>query len=102
MSMPDRDSVTLNNPTGERFHAIKRAPRRSTPRILVEYDGPLAMLALDFGVGEPGQERKVLEVNRLGEFWFPEVMPPHELLSYRARAMPTGTVTIKVLWEEPK
>lgn len=99
--MPDQDLVTLSNPTAS-FHAIKRAPRRSTPRIIVEYDGPLAMLALDFGVGEPGQERKLLEVNRLGEIRFPEVIPPDGLLSYRARELPKGTVTIKVLWEEPK
>ncbi len=100
--MAEQDAVTLSNPTGERFHAIKRAPRRSTPRIIVEYDGPLAMLALDFGVGEPGQERKVLEVNRLGEFLAPEVIPPGGLLSYRARAIPRGEVKITVLWEEPK
>jgi hypothetical protein len=81
--MAEQDPVTLNNPTGERFHALKCAPKRSTPRIIVEYDGPLEALALDFGLGEPGQERKVLEVNKLGEFLLPEVMAPGGLLSYR-------------------
>jgi hypothetical protein len=69
---------------------------------MVEYDGREALVSLDIGLGEPGQERSVLSIARLGSFELPVPVQADELLSVRARGLPEGTVTIKVVWREPK
>jgi hypothetical protein len=90
--------VSLQQVSG-RFHSVARAPHASRPSIKVEHDhGPLVGMLLDFGVGKPGQERRVLEIAHPGTFRFPERIDEGELLYVRCRHLP-GEVRISVQWE---
>jgi hypothetical protein len=90
-------SVSLTRESGDSFHAVGRAPRRSKPRVSVEHDDGAVALTLDFGVGEPGRESTALTVTKLGVFTLP-VLSKNALVSVRGRDLPVGEVKITVGW----
>ena len=104
--MPDQKTATFSGPTDGHFHPLGRAPRASHPKIIVEYDGqgPFPPLfTLDIGVGEPGQEQSVLPIGGAGTFGLAAPVPARGLLSVRVQGLPAGrSVTIKVVWKDPK
>lgn len=103
--MPDQNAVSLSRPTEGRFRPLGRAPRTSRPRVIVEYDGQAAspmLFSLEIGLGEPGQERRILPITSSGSFKLPAPVRRGGLLSVCVRGLPEGTsVTIKVDWEKP-
>jgi hypothetical protein len=90
-------SLLLTRDSGDSFHAVGRAPKRSKPRVSVEHDDRAAALTLDFGVGERGREMIVLTVTKFGMFTLP-VLSKNELVSVRGRNLPVGEVKITVGW----
>ena len=103
--MPDQHAVRLSSPTEGRYQPLGRAPRTSQPRIILAYDGQAAspmLFSLEIGLGEPGQERRILPITSAGRFKLPAPVRRGGLLSVRVRGLPAGTsVTIKVVWEKP-
>jgi hypothetical protein len=78
---------------------MRRATANCRPTIMVSHNVLFADLLLDFAVGEPGQERKVLEVTRPGSFQFPEVVGVGQRVSVRVRkSIPPG-FKVEVRWE---
>jgi hypothetical protein len=61
-------SLSLTRDSGDSFHAVGRAPRRSKPRIYVEHDNRAVALTLDVGIGEPGHEESALTVMRSSRY----------------------------------
>jgi hypothetical protein len=103
--VPDQHAVSQSSPTEGRYQPLGRAPRRSQPRIIVAYDGHAAspmLFSLEIGLGEPGQERRILPITSSGSFKLPAPVRRGGLLSVCVRGLPEGTsVTIKVVWEKP-
>ena len=99
--MPDQHAVRLSSPTEGRYQPLGRAPRTAQPRIIVAYDGQAAspmLFSLEIGLGEPGQERRILPITSAGSFKLPAPVHRGGLLSVRVRGLPAGTsVTIKVV-----
>ena len=89
--MSNQLSLGPNDAT-ENYHELARAPRPSRPVIVVEYEGWPVLLAIDVAIGEPGRERKLFEIGRLGEFNFAENVQAGELISIRARHLPSGEI----------
>jgi hypothetical protein len=55
----------------------------------------------EFGLDEPGQERRILPITGSGRFELPASVRRGGLLSVRVHGLPAGTsVTIKVVWEK--
>jgi hypothetical protein len=60
------------------------------------------LFSLEIGLGEPGQERRILPITSSGSFKLSAPMRRGELLSVCVRGLPEGTsVTIHVVWEKP-
>lgn len=103
VDQPDRllERPTLVGPerASGRFLSVAAAPHASRPSIKIEHDhGSLVGVLLDFGVGQPGHQRPVLEVTRQGTFRFPELISLGELLWVRCRHLPVE-VRIFVQWD---
>jgi len=60
------------------------------------------LFSVEIGLGEPGQERRILPITNSGSFKLPAPVRRGGLLSVCVRGLPEGTsVTIKVDWEKP-
>lgn len=98
--MADTAHIDLSGGAEEHgFYAIGRARVRSKATASVEYGGQLALLGLDIALGEPNAERPILQIDRPGTFSLPGLVEAQELVSVRARHLPTGTVTIVIQFE---
>jgi hypothetical protein len=89
------DQVKLTG-SEEHFIAVGRAKARSQATAIVEHEGKQALLSIDFGLGEPGHERQILQVDHTGTFPLPGVIESNELVSVRPRALPKGEVKVTI------
>jgi hypothetical protein len=90
------------------FHGNWRAPKASRPIISVDAtEDALKQLlaafgipALDFAIGEPGQEEVMMQVSTIGSFPFPRVVTAGTRVSVGAADLVGHDVQVRVSWSD--
>jgi hypothetical protein len=90
------------------FHGNWRAPKASRPIISVDAtEDALKQLlaafgipALDFAIGESGQEEVMMQVSTIGSFPFPRVVAAGTRVSVRAADLASHDVQVRVSWSD--